>query len=122
MVSRRALTVAVPLTLGAAAAVGWLGKPWSALALTLTATVGMINGLWLERVLQGVLQPGRPRVTRAAAGLLVARWVLWGLLFAVLYLMRERVELWVVAVGVACVLFALGAAGTSVAADGGREG
>jgi hypothetical protein len=122
MLSRRALTVAVPVTLAAAAVVNWLGKPWSALALTVTAAVGIINGFWLEGVLTGVLQPGKPRVTRAAAGLLIARWVLWGLLFVVLYLMRERIELWAVAVGVACFLLALGVAGTNAADRGGREG
>jgi predicted outer membrane lipoprotein len=122
MLSRRALTVAVPVTLAAAAVVNWLGKPWSALALTVTAAVGIINGLWLEGVLKGVLQPGRPHVTRAAVGLLIARWALWGLLFVVLYLMRERIELWSVAVGVACFLVALGIAGMRVADRGGQEG
>ena len=122
MVSRRAVIVAIPVTLVAAAIVDWLGKPWSALALTVTAAVGIINGLWLEGLLAGVLQPGRPRVTRAAAGLFAARWALWGLLFAVFYLMRERIELWSVAVGVACFLVALGVAGTRVADRSGREG
>jgi len=122
IVGRRALAVAVPLTLAAAAAVNWAGKPWSALALTVTASVGIINGLWLEGLLVGMLQPGRPRVTRAAVGLLVARWVLWGVLFAVLYLMRERIELWSVAVGIACFLVALGVAGASAGDRDGREG
>ena len=122
MLIRRAVTVAIPVTLAAAAVVGWLGKPWSALALTVTAAVGIINGLWLEGVLMGVLQPGKPRVTRAAVWLFVARWALWGLLFAALYLMRERIELWSVAVGVACFLFALGVAGARVADRCGREG
>lgn len=90
--------------------------------MTVTAAVGIINGLWLEGVLTGVLQPGKPRVTRAAVGLLIARWALWGLLFVVLYLMRERIELWSVAVGVACFLVALGVAGMKVADRGGREG
>ncbi len=122
VMGRRALAVAVPVTLGAAAIVNWAGKPWSALALTVTAATGIINGLWLEGLLAGMLQPGRPRVTRAAAGLLVARWALWGLLFAVLYLMRERIELWSVAVGVACFLVALGVAGASAGDRNGREG
>ncbi|MBZ5589880.1 MAG: hypothetical protein LAO05_15095 [Acidobacteriia bacterium] len=122
MVSRRALPVAIPLTLGAAAVVDWLGKPWSALALTVTAAVGMINGLWLEGLLEGMLQPGKPRMTRAVVGLLAARWALWGLLFAVLYLLRERFELWAVAVGVACFLVALSIAGTKGADRDRREG
>ncbi len=120
-VGRRALAVGIPLTLAAAAAVNWAGKPWSALALTVTAAIGIINGLWLEGLLAGMLQPGKPRVTRAAAAVLVARWALWGLLFVVLYLMRERIELWAVAVGVACFLVALGAAGAGATGRGGRE-
>ncbi len=120
-VGRRALVVAVPVTLGAAGVVNWLGKPWSALALTVTAGVGIINGLWLEGLLKGMLQPGKPRLTRAVVGLLVARWVVWGLLFAVLYLMRERIELWAVAVGVACFLIALGVAGSGAMDHGRRE-
>lgn len=102
--------------------VDWLGKPWSALALTVTAAVGMINGLWLEGLLEGMLQPGKPRMTRAVVGLLAARWALWGLLFAVLYLLRERFELWAVAVGVACFLVALSIAGTKGADRDRREG
>ncbi|HVN75391.1 MAG TPA: hypothetical protein VMT19_03675 [Thermoanaerobaculaceae bacterium] len=121
-IGRRALAVAAPVTLAAAGVVNWLGKPWSALALTVTAAVGIINGLWLEGLLAGMLQPGKPRVTRAAAWLLAARWALWGLLFVVLYLMRERIELWAVAVGVACFLVALGIAGAGVADRGPREG
>jgi len=121
-VARRAVFVGVPVTLCAASAVNWFGRPWSALALTATAAVGMINGLWLEGLLEGMLQPGRPRMTRAVVGLLAARWALWGLLFAVLYLLRERIELWAVAVGVACFLVALGIAGVNAADHDSREG
>jgi len=121
-VGRRALLVALPVTLGAAGVVNWLGKPWSALVLTVTAAVGMINGFWLEGLLEGMLQPGRPRMSRPVVFALAARWVLWGLLFAVLVLLRERVELWAVAVGVACFLVAIGVAGTQTADRESREG
>ena len=121
-VARRAILVGIPVTLAAAAVVDWLGKPWSALALTATATVGMINGLWLEGLLEGMLQPGRPRLSRPVVWTLAARWALWGLLFAVLYLLRERVELWAVAVGVACFLVAIAVAGTRAADHESREG
>jgi len=121
-VARRAVLVGVPVTLAAAAVVDWFGRPWSALALTATATVGMINGLWLEGLLEGMLQPGRPRMSRPVVFALAARWVLWGLLFAVLVLLRERVELWAVAVGVACFLVAIGVAGTQTADRESREG
>ncbi|HPC84770.1 MAG TPA: hypothetical protein P5234_15885 [Thermoanaerobaculaceae bacterium] len=87
-----------------------LGLPLSALALTLTVAVGMINALWLERLLGRVLQPGRPRL-KGAVGLLVARFALWGFLFAVLYLLRRHIQVWVVAAGVVVVLVGLAAAG-----------
>jgi len=121
-VARRAVLVAIPVTLAAAAVVDWLGRPWSALALTATAAVGMINGLWLEGLLEGMLQPGRPRMSRAVVWTIAARWVLWGLLFAVLYLLRERVELWAVAVGIVCFLVAIAVAGTNAADHESREG
>jgi len=61
-------------------------------------------------------------MSRPVVWTLTARWALWGLLFAVLYLLRERVELWAVAVGVACFLVAIAAAGTNTADHGRREG
>ncbi len=122
MVARRALASGAVLTLAAASLVVWLGKPWSALALTVTSTVGMINGLWLEGLLAGILQPGKARVAWGAAALLIARWALWGLLFGFLYLLRSRVELWSVAVGVGCFLAALASAGLRTPEHDGREG
>ena len=121
MVARRALATGVVLTLAAASLVVFLGKPWSALALTITAAVGMINGLWLEGLLAGILQPGKARVARGTLALLVARWALWGLLFGFLYLIRSRVEPWAVIAGVACFLAALAGAGMTAAKQGGRE-
>ncbi len=122
VVARRALASGAVLTLAAASLVVWLGKPWSALALTVTSTVGMINGLWLEGLLAGILQPGKARVAWGAAALLIARWALWGLLFGFLYLLRSRVELWSVAVGVGCFLAALASAGLRTPEHDGREG
>jgi hypothetical protein len=121
MIARRALATGVVLTLAAASLVVFLGKPWSALALTVTAAVGMINGLWLEGLLAGILQPGKARVARGTLALLVARWALWGLLFGFLYLIRSRVEPWAVIAGVACFLAALAGAGMTAAKQGGRE-
>ncbi|HUK13327.1 MAG TPA: hypothetical protein VLW17_08485 [Thermoanaerobaculaceae bacterium] len=108
---RRALAAGTVVTAGAASVVTWAGKPWSAVALTMTAAVAMINGLWLEGLLATVLQPGRPRVTRGAVSVLAARYGLWGLLFVALYALRARIELWAVAVGIGCFLVALAAAG-----------
>lgn len=87
-----------------------LGLPLSALALTLTVAVGMINALWLERLLGRVLQPGRPRF-KGTIGLVVARFALWGFLFVVLFLLRRHIQVWVVAVGVAIVLVGLATVG-----------
>jgi hypothetical protein len=121
VIARRALATGVVLTLAAASLVVFLGKPWSALALTVTAAVGMINGLWLEGLLAGILQPGKARVARGTLALLVARWALWGLLFGFLYLIRSRVEPWAVIAGVACFLAALAGTGMTAAKQGGRE-
>jgi hypothetical protein len=121
VIARRALATGVVLTLAAASLVVFLGKPWSALALTVTAAVGMINGLWLEGLLAGILQPGKARVARGTLALLVARWTLWGLLFGFLYLIRSRVEPWAVIAGVACFLAALAGTGMTAAKQGGRE-
>jgi hypothetical protein len=121
VIARRALATGAALTLAAASLVVFLGKPWSALTLTVTSAVGMINGLWLEGLLAGILQPGKARVARGTAALLVARWALWGLLFGFLYLIRSRVEPWAVIAGVACFLAALAGAGMTAARQGGRE-
>jgi hypothetical protein len=122
VVARRALAGGALLTLAAAATVTALGKPWSAFALTVTASVGMINGLWLERTLASVLQPGKARFSPAAMALTVARWTLWVALFAFLYLLRKRVEWWAVLVGIACFLAALGGAAVRASGDGEGEG
>lgn len=121
MIARRALSGGAVLTLAAASLVVWLGKPWSALALTVTSAVGMINGLWLEGLLVGILQPGKARVGRGAVALLISRWALWALLFGFLYLIRSRIELWSVIAGVGCFLTALAGAGMMAARRAGRE-
>jgi hypothetical protein len=90
-----------------------LDKPLSALALTVTTGVAIINGLWLEKLLVKVLQPGRPQFSRGAVMLLLVRLALWGALFGALYAVRGRIELWAVAVGLGCYLVALAMAGGS---------
>jgi hypothetical protein len=122
VVARQALGGGIVITLAVASLVTWLGKPWSALALTVTSAVGMINGLWLEGLLSKLLQPGKARVSPRALILLVARWVLWALLFGFLYLIRRRIELWAVVVGVTCFLAALWVAGVRVSQRTRREG
>jgi len=122
VVARRALAGGALLTLAAAAIVTGLGKPWSAFALTVTASVGMINGLWLERTLASVLQPGKARFSPGAVALTIARWALWVALFAFLYVLRKRVEWWAVLVGIACFLAALGGAAVRSSANGEGKG
>jgi hypothetical protein len=111
MIARRAGWLGLVLALAAGAVLVVLDRPVSAFVLTFTAVVGIINTLWLENALTRVLQPGRPRVSRGAALILLARLVLWAVLFAVLYVLRDRVELWAVAAGIGCFLLALGLAG-----------
>lgn len=110
--------------LGAAAglALTLLDKPLSALVLTLTVAVGIINARWLERLLELVLQPGRARFSWGAVLLFVTRLALWGGLFAVVFLLRRRIEVWAVAVGIGCLLTGLAAAGMRGAGDGSRQG
>ncbi len=121
MLARQALRPGIPLTLAAAAAVEWLSGPWNALALTVTAAVGIINAFLLEGLFGRVLQPGVPYRTGGAIWLQAARWAIWGVLFVVWYLMRSRIELWAVAVGIACFLTALGIASAGSATRGPRR-
>ncbi|MEW6338923.1 MAG: hypothetical protein ACOY3Y_18960 [Acidobacteriota bacterium] len=120
MIARRAGWIGLALAAGAGVALVALDKPVTAFVLTFTAAVGIINSLWLERLFLNVLQPGRPRVSRRALVLLIARLGLWGLLFAVLVAVRDRVELWAVAAGMGCFLVALACAGLKHA-DPGEE-
>lgn len=122
MLAQRALRPGIPLTLATATAVAGLGMPWDALALTVAAGAGMINGILLEGLLGRVLQPGAPHVTGRAIGVLAARWAVWAGLFVVWYLLRKRIELWAVAAGVACFLVALGIAGAGSGTRGPRGG
>lgn len=117
-----AVWVAGVLTAVCGSALTVLGRPVSALALTLTVGVGMINALWLDCLFGKVLQPGRPRFSKGAVALLVARLALWGLLFAVLFLLRRHFQVWVVAVGVVIVLGGLAAAGWNAEDQGSGKG
>ena len=111
MVARRALGMG----LGLAGLVSFVlvasGHRWDAVILTATAAVAMINALWLERLLLRVLQPAKPRFSRAAVFIFVGRFGLWALLFGALYLLRRHVSIWAVVGGMGCFLVALAAAG-----------
>ncbi len=122
MIAKRAGWIGMILALIAGIVLTVLGRPVGAIVLTVTAGVAIINGLWLEGVLITLLQPGRARVSRGAVALLIARFVVWGLLFAFLYVLRRRFELWVVAVGLGCFLVALVLAGLKSGGETTGEG
>jgi len=97
----------------AATALLAVGRPWDAAVLTLTAGVGIINALWLERTMLRVLQPDPSRALRRATVMGFGRLVLWVLLFAALFVVRTHVSIWAVVAGISCFLVPLSAAGMS---------
>jgi hypothetical protein len=106
----RAAGIGAGLAGCAATALLAVGRPWDAVVLTLTAGVGIINALWLERTMLRVLQPGKPRALRAVV-MGFGRLAFWVLLFAALFVVREHVSIWAVVGGITCFLVALGATG-----------
>jgi hypothetical protein len=110
VLARRAVAAAAALTIAAAVVVALAGKPWSALILTASGAIAIINGIWLEGVLNKLLQPGKPRLSWGIAWALFARWALWGFLLLAVLALRSRVEAWVVAVGAGFFLIAVSAA------------
>lgn len=121
MIARQAAWIGLLLACLAGLATTLLGRPLAALVLTVTAAVGIINSLWLERVMVRMLQPGRAQVARSTALLILARIGLWGLLFAMLYVLRRDLELWAVAAGMGCFLVALALAGLGGGRGNGGE-
>ena len=115
MIARRAAGLGLGMAGLIALGLVTVGRRLDAFVLTATTAVGIINTLWLEAVLTRVLQPGVPRVSRGAVAVVVGRFALWVLLFAVLYVIRERVHVWAVAAGIGCFLTALALSG------GGRQ-
>lgn len=118
MVARRAALIGAVFTVIAAATVWALGHAGAAIVLTVTAAVGIINGLWLEGALARILQPGHPRFSLATVLQLLGRWALWAVLFGVLFGFRKYVDVWAVAVGVGCYVIALASAGLLEGAGG----
>lgn len=112
MIARRAAGLGLGMAGLIALGLVTVGRRWDAFVLTTTTTVGIINTLWLEAVLARVLQPGVPRVSRGAVAVVVGRFALWVLLFAALYVIRERVHVWAVAAGIGCFLTALALSGS----------
>jgi hypothetical protein len=121
MVSRRSAPIALLLALAASAVLATLGRLQPALVLLITTGVGILGTLSLEAALVRILQPGRPRLSRAAAVLLIGHLAIWAVFAAGLYRWRHAIELWAVAVGVGCYLLGLSMGGMNIRGDSPRE-
>jgi predicted membrane channel-forming protein YqfA (hemolysin III family) len=121
MVSRRSAPIALLLALAASAVLTTLGRPQPALVLLITTGIGILGTLSLEAALVRILQPGRPRLSRAAAVLLIGHLAIWAVFAAGLYRWRHAIELWAVAVGVGCYLLGLSMGGMNIRGDSPRE-
>ncbi len=97
------------------------GRPVSAaLSLTGAGVVAIINFHWLEQLLGGLLQPGRPRVS----GPVLARIMLKALLligFFVVFLLVPQIDPVAVALGFTALVAALLAEGLRWGMKGGDE-
>jgi hypothetical protein len=88
--------------LAALAALGlaaW-GQKRAAFILTASCAVVIISGLWLERVVRHVLQPGRPRLSRGILWQAVGRLAFLAVAAGVLFLLGSPEDLWPAAAGV----------------------
>jgi hypothetical protein len=121
MVVRRAAPIALLLALAASAVVMVLGRPSAALVLTVSAVIGILSTTCLEAALVRILQPGKPRLSRGAAALLVGHFAVWAVFLAALYRWRDAVELWAVAAGIGCFLLGLSMGGMNIRGGSPRE-
>jgi hypothetical protein len=88
------------LCLLAAAGLVVSGRASAAFVLTASWAVVIISGLWLERVLRHVLQPGRPRFARSAVWQALGRLAFLGAAAASLYAVRHQVAWEAAAAGI----------------------
>ncbi len=121
MVLRRSAPIALLLALGASLIAITLGMVSAAVVLTVSTAVGILSMISLEAALVRILQPGRPRLSRSAAALLVAHLAVWGIFLAGLYRWRQSIELWAVAAGLGCFLLGLSMGGMNIRGDSPRE-
>lgn len=121
MVTRRSAPIALLLALAASAVLTMLGRPRPALVLLITTGVGILATLSLEAALVRILQPGRPRLSRAAAVLLIGHLAIWAVFAAGLFRWRDAIELWAVAAGVGCYLLGLSMGGMNIRGGSPRE-
>jgi uncharacterized membrane protein len=121
VVLRRSAPIVVLLALAASACLMVLDRPRAAIVLTVSAVVGILSTSCLEAALLRILQPGRPRFSRAAAVFLVGHLAIWAVFLAGLYRWRHAVELWAVAAGIGCYLLGLSMGGMNIRGDSPRE-
>ena len=121
MLLRRSAPLSLLLALAAGLIAVTLGKLGAAVVLTASAGVGILSAFLLEAALVRILQPGRPRLSRSAAVLLLSHLTLWGVFLAGLYRWRHEVALWAVAVGLGCFLLGLSLGGMNVRGGSPRE-
>jgi hypothetical protein len=118
---RRSAPISLLLALGASLVTVMLGKVAVGVVLTVSAAVGILSTICLEAALVRILQPGRPRLSRSAAVLLIAHLAIWGAFLAGLYRWRQSIELWGVAAGLGCFLLGLSMGGMNIRGDSPRE-
>lgn len=115
---RRVLLVAGLLVLMGAGVECLRGAPASALSLTGSGVVAMINFHWLEGLLSRVIQPGSPRIDLGSAARFLLRLVLLGVVLAAV-LWVPRVEPVAVVIGFSALVVALIAEGVRSGLQGG---
>jgi hypothetical protein len=118
---RRSAPLSMLLARGAGLVTATLDKVGAAAVLTASAAVGILSAFLLEAALVRILQPGRPRLSRSAAVLLISHLTLWGVFLAGLYRWRHEVALWAVAAGLGCFLLGLSLGGMNVRGGSPRE-
>jgi hypothetical protein len=118
---RRSAPIIVLLALAASACLMIFGRPRAAVVLTASAVVGILSTICLEAALLRILQPGRPRFSRAGAALLIGHLAVWAVFLAGLYRWRDVVELWAVAAGIGCFLLGLSMGGMNIRGGSPRE-
>jgi uncharacterized membrane protein len=98
-----------------------LERPRAAVVLTVSSVVGILSTICLEAALVRILQPGKPRFSRAAAALMIGHVAVWAVFLAGLYRWRDAVELWAVAAGIGCYLLGLSMGGMNIRGGSPRE-
>lgn len=117
--TRRVLrTAGVLVIAGAAFELVVLRSPAGALSLTLAGAVAIINFHWLEALLEGVIQPVRPRFDRRSVFRLAGRMTLLAGVFTLLLLVPQ-IDAVAVALGFSTVVVALVVEGIRAARVGG---